>query len=72
MCMMCEWEDFVADAESLLCDLDDLPSRASGFADSVREKTEGMVAWAQSEEHVTERMREALDNMAAGVARWMR
>ena len=66
------WEEFVTDSEHLLATLDDLPERASDFADSVRERLESMIAWAREREHATPRMWTALRNMQDGVARWSR
>jgi len=72
MCDLCGWEEFLDNAEQLLADVEELPDRAEDFADSVKEKVEGMVDWARDNEHVTGPMETALDNMAAGVARWQR
>lgn len=72
MCRSCDWQQFVEDAEELLGRLDDLPSRAEDFAEGVREKTTGMLEWARENEHVTDRMTTALDNMIEGVSRWER
>lgn len=67
-----EWEEFVAEATDLLGTLDDLPERASDFAEGVREKLTGMIEWATDKEHVTPAMQTALENMEAGVSRWER
>lgn len=72
MCSDCGWKTFVEDAQELLCGLDELPDRAEDFADGVRERVEGMVAWAQEEHHVTPWMIEALERMATAVGRWIR
>jgi hypothetical protein len=67
-----DWEEFIEEGESLLTRLDDLPDRAADFADSVREKVEGMVGWAREHEQATDRMWGALENMSDGVRRWER
>lgn len=66
------WDQFVEDAEKLLDALDDLPERAEGFVEGVREQLEGMVEWARENEHATEKMWKALYNMQDGVGRWQR
>jgi hypothetical protein len=66
------WEHFIEDAEKLLGELDDLPERAEDFADGVRECLEGMVEWARENEHVTEKMWNALYRTQDGVAKWQR
>lgn len=72
MCRTCNWEDFIADCDTLLEELDELPERAEDFADSVREKVSGMRGWVEENEHVTEKMVTALHNMIDGAARWNR
>jgi hypothetical protein len=67
-----QWEEFVGEAQDLIARLDDLPDRAEDFADGVRERLEGMIKWAEENEHVTGAMLGALGNMSAGVARWER
>lgn len=63
-------EAFIEKCESLLGDLDDLPDRATDFADSVREKVESMRAWVERNGRVTARMTSALENMAEGLEKW--
>ena len=55
----------------LISDANDLPERAEDFAHSVVEKAESMMEWIDTESRVTEKMAGALENMRAGVDRWM-
>lgn len=71
MCDQCDWEDFLERANTLLSDVDDLPERAEEFAEGVREKTSGMVTWAEENKHVTDKMEIALSNMQDGAGRWL-
>lgn len=64
--------DFVIGCDALLGRVDDLPTRAGDFAEGVRERIDGMRAWAIERNHVTAKMTQALDNMDAGVGRWER
>lgn len=66
-----DWEKFVSDGERLLRVLDGLPDRAADFVSSVRDRVEGMIEWARDNEHVTDRMEDALANMRDGAARWL-
>jgi DNA polymerase III epsilon subunit-like protein len=65
-------QDFITDCTNLIARCEDLPERAEDFANSVATKCEEMREWAEENRHVTEKMQDALDNMAGGVARWER
>ena len=71
MCESCDWEEWDKQAGQLLEKLEDLPERANDFAIGVEEKVEDMRTWANKNKHVTQPMRDALDNMASGVERWL-
>ena len=73
MCNYCNWQPFVEGCDECLDDLVLIPyfARAQVFADSVREKVEGMRDWAEEHEHVTETMEVALANMQEGVNNWI-
>lgn len=62
---------FIEDAETLLGQLDDLPERAADFAEGVREKLEDMIEWARDNDHATDKMWQALNNMRDGAMRWL-
>lgn len=58
--------------EELIDDANAIPERGEDFANSVIEKTESMMEWIDSNSRVTEKMAEALENMRAGVDRWLK
>jgi hypothetical protein len=58
-------------AEEILTDLDDLPERAEDFKESVLEKVTGMKDWIEEHQAVTEKMATALQNIRAGVDKWL-
>ena len=72
MCQDCGWKAFVKSAHECLSDIDELPERVEDYADSVRERVDGMLAWAKDHEHVTEKMDCALENIHEGVLKWSR
>jgi hypothetical protein len=51
--------------------LDDLPDRAEDFAASVEEKVQSMQEWIEEHGDCTANMGTALENMHAGVLRWL-
>lgn len=65
-------EEAIGYAEDILSDLDDLPERAEDFRESVREKVEGMKDWMEEHQAVTDKMIAALENMRAGLNKWLR
>ena len=66
------WQGFRDQCLALLARCEELPERAEDFAGSIIEKVEGMAEWAEENEHATEAMRHALENMADAVERWLR
>lgn len=50
---------------------EDLPERAEDFGMGVMEQTEGIQATIEETKRVTEKQQEALENMEAGVNRWL-
>jgi len=58
--------------QEILDALEDLPDAAEDFASSVQEKVEGIMAWINENQHVTENQSAALENMMAGVEKWQR
>lgn len=70
-CDNCDWDEFVERCSETLERCEELPERARDFGDSCAEKVEGMREWAAEHQHVTEKMEEALDNIRAGVGRWL-
>lgn len=66
-----DWQNFVDQCENVLQDIDDIPERGEDFAESVREKVEGMMYSAKDRQSVTDNMADALENIADGVSRWL-
>lgn len=58
-------------AQFILDHADDLPDRAEEFAESVREKAASMKEWIQAHNRVTNMQFQALENMQAGVEKWL-
>jgi hypothetical protein len=57
--------------DELLEDARTLPERAEDFATSIVEKVEDMKEWIEMNWRVTEGIANALENMRAGVDRWL-
>ena len=71
---MCDGRD--SDAALELVDrianlVDDLPERAEEFGEGVMERAQDIGYWISSNQHVTERQMEALQNMLVGMKRWL-
>jgi len=71
MCTSCDWETFVDSCEDALTDIEQVSDRCDA-KESWEEKVTGMQEWARDNEHVTERMTDALDRIVSGVSRWLR
>jgi len=71
MCDSCDWESYDEKVDKALELIEDLPEEAEEFGQSVMEKLESMQMWMQDKEHVTEKMKSAVDNMCAGLDNWM-
>lgn len=67
-----DYEEALEFADDLLRDLEELPERAEEFRDGVQEKVEGMREWMMEHEAVTDKMVTALENMRAGVDKWLK
>lgn len=52
--------------------VDDLPDRAQEFGESVSEKLRAIAETIERTGEVTERQQTAIDNMSAGIRKWMR
>jgi hypothetical protein len=72
MCENCNWEDYIEAMESALSDLVDLPDRAADFAVSVEEKLVDIKCWVEDNGHITDAQARAVDNMIAGIQKWIR
>jgi hypothetical protein len=51
--------------------IDELPEEAEEFGESVREKLEDIMGWAEARNHITEGQVAAVENMDAGVRKWL-
>lgn len=71
MCQSCDWANRVEQVGEILEKLDDLPDRAIDFREGVEEKLRGMLTWMEKNQHVTPKMVTAIENMAAGVDKWL-
>ena len=71
MCDDCDWEAEIERCNELIDLCDEVPERGEEFASSVQEKAESIAATIEAREHVTERQTQAIDNMMAGVERWL-
>jgi hypothetical protein len=71
MCTFCGWKAFAREARDLLADMEDPPPGGEDYFQSVQEKVEGMLEWAEEKEHVTDKMETALENMARGIHAWL-
>jgi len=67
-----EWRDRLDQCERILEMVDELPERAEDFAISVGEKVRDMAKWIEERTVVTEKQKEALDNMQRGCERWLK
>ena len=70
MCDHCEWEAALETAAEIMTAIADIPERGEDFANSVEEKVTNMSIWIEDNQHVTEKMEKALDNMLAGALKW--
>lgn len=59
-------------AKEILDKIPELPERAEEFAISVEQKTTSIMTWIHDNEHATEKQINSLQNMNAGVDRWLR
>lgn len=59
--------------EEILNKLDDMPDtkKAQDFADSVREKTTGILEWILDNDYVTQKQLRSLENMCDGIDAWL-
>lgn len=52
--------------------LSDLPERAEEFAISVEQKTVSIIKWVEENDHATDKQINSLQNMNAGIDKWLR
>tara|TARA_Y100000310_G_scaffold117187_1_gene115936 strand:- start:534 stop:1004 length:471 start_codon:yes stop_codon:yes gene_type:complete len=64
-------EDAYNQCDSILSLIDDIPEAGWDFGDSVKEKVDGIQSTIVLNNWVTDAQQEALDNMQAGVERWL-
>ena len=66
-----DWEDVVEFCEGILSDVDELPERAGDFAESVRDRVEGIKEFIEENRRFTQNQYDALANMHNGVHKWL-
>lgn len=71
MCDHCDWQSALDEIDGALESVGELPERAEDFADSVRDRLLSIQVWIEGNEHVTDDQWSAIENMAAGIARWL-
>ncbi len=76
MCENCNADHYISVADSIIniarrIDEESGSERGVEFADSVSDKAFGMKEWMEAKEHVTDKMKNALDNMLEGAGRWI-
>ena len=57
--------------KEILEKITDLPERAEDFAISVEQKTNSIIKWVEDNDHATEKQINSLQNMNAGVDKWL-
>jgi hypothetical protein len=71
MCVSCNWKTAVEWCDRILEDVENMPSRAEEFGESVSEKVSLIQEWVEENEHITDGQRDALERMEASVRRWL-
>jgi hypothetical protein len=66
-----DWEQALKDISEALGMIDDLPERAEDFGQSVQMKLDDMAGWIEENERVTPAQLDAIENMKAGLERWL-
>jgi len=71
-----DWSTFVDSCNEAILLADEIIeneelSGGHNFAESVKEKVEGMKKWATEKEHATERMFTSAENILGGLERWL-
>lgn len=71
MCDHCDYESWLDEIHDAVEEAETLPERAEDFAASVVEKLEDIAAWVEDNEHITEAQQTAVENMRAGIEKWL-
>jgi uncharacterized protein YfkK (UPF0435 family) len=66
-----DWEQALEEISEALEMVDGLPEKAEDFGHSVQEKLENMACWIEEHESVTPAQLSAIENMKAGLERWL-
>ena len=66
-----EWQEYVAIAEGIQVELEELPSEAEDFACDIDDRLEDMINWMTEHKRVTSRMKESIMNIQRGVQKWL-
>lgn len=62
MCRVCNWEHALDLGNDVLDACDGLPASADTFADNLRTKLTEMLNWISDNQHVTTKMRNAIES----------
>ena len=65
-------DEVLEQCDNILASCDEIPEEGEEFTLSVSEKVESIRDWCKAHGGVTEAQQQALDNMEAGVDRWLR
>lgn len=64
-------ERFLKDGKALIEACDEVPEAGQDYAMSVAERLESMMDWAEENDHVTEKMTNALEGWESGISKWL-
>lgn len=71
MCTDCDWSTYLHIARDASQRADDIPERGEDFVASVQETLNDIAEWIEENAHVSGKQAAAIENMAAGVERWL-
>lgn len=71
MCADCSWPLYLQTAQAASAAADDIPERGEDFAAGVQATLNDIADWIGENEHITEPQIEAIENMRAGINKWL-
>jgi hypothetical protein len=63
--------DAISICEEIFDLIMDVPDAGIEFAEGVKDRTKGIQSWIEEHKHCTDKQLEALQNMKAGLERWV-